>query len=373
MSTLTVTATVTDSTGATGSATASCTIGESFVLGQTEPTAANTGLNVLGLTEDDIPAARIVNGDLTVNDAWVTANGSSPTRWWVKGFLNFTATTPVKFYNSVFEGRTFTGTAPREAVIRARNGSAPVTATISFENCLLKVVQPDVGISTAAGERLGSFYRCDISGGSDLIDYWAPAVPDVLGCYLHDYSFWANDPKHTNDGSHPGWSHNDLIQNSGSDGADVRGSALWCYAAPGVGDVAVLEAGGFPDRDWGTSIMLTPSTSRITGFMAEENWVYGGQCPICLPLQSGGSFNNGNSWTVRNNRHGDLPHKYGSNSRQLIRWGNTMGPAAGSCSGSVFLSTPGVPAALRGTALPAAVLQGNNDSSGQLMVRVLQT
>jgi hypothetical protein len=370
---LTVTVTVTDSTGGVGTATASCTIQDAFVLGQTEPTAANTGLNVLGLTTADIPAAKIVNGDLTVNDAWVAANGSMPTRWWVKGFVNFTATTPVKFHNSIFEGRTFTGTAPREAIIRARNGSAPVTATISFENCLLKVVQPDVGISTAAGERLGSFYRCDISGGSDLIDYWAPSVPDVRGCYLHDYTFWDNDPKHTNDGSHPGWSHNDLIQNSGSVNGRIRGNSLDCRAAAGTGDVATLISSGFPDRDWGTSVMFTPSTSTITGVEVEENWLYGGQCPICLPLQSGGSFNTGNSWTVRNNRHGDLPHKYGTNSRQIIRWGNTMGPAASSCSGNVFLSTAGVPAALQGTALPAAILQGNNDASGQLMVRVLQT
>jgi hypothetical protein len=358
---LSTTTTVTDSTGATGSLTTTCTIGELFTLGETEPTAANTGLNVLGLTTADIPASKIVNGDLTVNDAWVTANGSSPTRWWVKGFLNFTASTPVKFYNSILEARTFTGTAPREAVVRARNGSAPVTATISFENCMLKVVQPDVGISTAAGERLGSFYRCDISGGSDLLDYWASSVPNVQGCYLHDYSFWANDPKHTNDSQHPGWCHPDYIQNSGSDGGTVFGNTFDIRAAVGQGDVATLTAGGFPNRNYGCGVMLTPGSGHITNIVIRKNWFRGGEVHVCMPRQTG-TYDDSNSWEVSENRHAPDVHGYGpyssQYSKQFIRWGMTEGPLPASVWGNKWMD---------GTPMPAVSTLGTGNT-GQYMV-----
>lgn len=367
MSTLTVTVTVTDSAGGVGTATASCTIGDSFVLGQTEPTASNTGLAVENLNLSDLT---VINGDLNITPAYMSANGNTLDRVLVEGHVVFTGTAPFTITNSVIRGRPFTGSPPRSAIVYARSTSTPASAVLNLTNCEVYPVQPNVGIVCASGERLGTLTRCNIHHGSDLANYWNRDAR-VFGCYGHSFTFWANDPKHTNDGSHPGWSHNDLIQNSGSTNSQIRGNAFHCYAAIGVGDVAVLQANGFPDRDWGTSVMLTPSDSTITAVI-EENWVYGGQAPICLPLQSGGSFNTGNSWQVTDNRFGDLPHPYGTNSRQLIRWGNTMGPAASSCSGNVFLDIPTLPAALRGQPLPAAILQGSG-SSGQLMVRVLQT
>jgi hypothetical protein len=364
------TTTVTDAGGhASAPFTSTCTIGESFVLGTTEPTAANTGLGVEGLTLADMT---VIPGDLNITPAYMSANGNTIDRVLVEGHVVFTGTAPFTISNSVIRGRPFTGAPPRSAIVYARLTSTPASAVLNLTNCEVYPVQPHVGIVCASGERLGTIIRPNFHHGSDLINYWG-STPKVYGGYLHDYTFWANDPKHTNDGAHPGWSHNDLIQNSASANARIRGNSFDCRAAVDAGDVATLTGAGFSARDWGTSVMFTPSDGTITGAEVEENWFRFGQCPVCLPLQSSGSFNTGNSWSVEGNRFGELPHAYGTNSRQLIRWGNTMGPAAGSCSGNVFLSTAGVPTALRGTALPAAILQGNNDASGQLMVRVLQT
>jgi hypothetical protein len=341
-----------------------------FILGVTEPTAANTGLNVLGLTTANL---RVIVGDFTINDAYVAANGPLIDRVWVQGFVNFTATTPVTISNSYLSARTFTGAAPREAVVRGRNGSAPLNALISLVNCKVAPIQPDVDVSCVAGERIGMTYRCDFSMGSDGVDWWNPCAPNARGCYFHDYSFWDDDPKHTSDGSHPGWSHNDMIQNSGSDGGVVWGNSFDIRAAVGVGNVSTLTAGGFANRNWGSAVALTPS-NPITNAIVRDNWCRYGEVQIFLPFQTGGSANTGNSWQVFGNRHDYGVHAYGSSpnyNKQLIRWGALIGPQPDDVYGNVWLSDANVPVALRGTLLPAAILQGTLSSTGQYMVRYL--
>jgi hypothetical protein len=363
---LSTTTTVTDTTGRTGSLTTTCTVSEVFTLGETQPGPLNVGLAVSGLAPADLD---VVAGDFLMNPAWLAANPLGiVSQKLVKGHVVFTAGATCYLVDSIVQGRPFTGAAPRSAIIYARSGSGLLHLT----NVEAYPIQPDVGIVCAAGERIGPINRCNFHHGSDLVDYWNQR-PAVYGSWFHDFTFWANDPKHTQDGSHPGWSHNDLIQNSGSIGGQIRGNRFDCYAATDAGDIGTLTSSGFPAGDWGSSVMLTPTDSTITGMVIEENWFYGAQAPVCLPFQSGGSFNTGNSWIVRNNRFGDLPHKYGTNSRQMIRWGNLMGPTAASCSGNAFLDTPALPSALRGIALPAPILQGSNDATGQRMVQVLQT
>lgn len=354
-----------------------------FTTGTTEPTAANTGLNVNGLTTADLTVTSTSsNGDLLVNDAWVASHGTTQTingvatkvidKIWVKGFLTFTAKTPVLFTNSQFEGRRFTGAAPIDAVIHARSTSTPIGARVSFQNCKITVVQPDVGLTTAAGERLGDMIRCDLSRGSDGLDYWNPAAGQrVWGSYFHDFSFWAHDPKHTTDPTNPGWSHNDYIQSSGGDGLDIFGNAFEVHAAVGVGDVATLTASGFPNRNWGSAVALTAGSGHITNAQVRSNWFRGGQVHVFLPTQNTG-IDFGDSMTVHHNRHDFGLHGYGpfsgSFSKQFIRWGFPMGPAVTDMHDNVLLSEANVPANLRGTLLPSAVLIGGRTSTGQYIV-----
>jgi hypothetical protein len=365
MTTLTVVATVTDSSGNVGTSSVSATV-DDFVLGTTEPTAANTGLNVLGLTTADLT---VVNGDMLLTPAYLTAHGTTYDRLWVKGFIVNTGTVPVKFTNCLIEGRTFTGTAPYEALIKSRLTSTPTTALVSFENCLIRPIQPDVGICCAAGERLGSFSRCDISLGSDQLDYWTPAVPNVTGCYFHDYSFWANDPKHTNDGTHPGWCHPDMIQTSGATGGLVRGNSFDVRAAVGVGDVATLTAGGFPNRNFGSATIITPSAAH-NSITITDNWARHGEVHFSLSYQNG-SFDTGNSWTVTGNRHDYDTHGYGPYSglyqKGMIRWGQLEGPVPADVHDNVMLSDANVPVNLRGTLLPAPFVVGSG-ATGQYII-----
>jgi hypothetical protein len=339
-----------------------------FILGVTEPTAANTGLNVQGLTTANL---RVIAGDLTINDAYVAANGSLLDRVWIQGFVNYTATTPFTISNSQIEARTFTGSAPREAVVRGRSGSTPLNALISLVNCKVFPIQPDVGISTVAGERIGLIQRCDLSLGSDTVDWWPPCVPNARGNYFHDFSFWANDPKHTSDGSHPGWSHNDHIQNSGGDGSMVWGNSFDIRAAVGVGDVSVLTAGGFPNRNWGSGTIFTCSAAHTTNNVVRENWYRYGEVHCFMPYQGDG-FDDNNSWQVYGNRHDYGAHAYGSSpnyQKQMIRWCAITGPQPSDVYNNYWLSDANVPTALRGTLLPAAQLSGGLTTSGQYLVR----
>jgi hypothetical protein len=285
-----------------------------FTLGTTKPGAANTGLNVLGLTTADLT---IINGDLNITDATITSHGSTTwDKYWVKGHIVMTATQPVYIKNSLVQGRTFTvGSPPYDAIVHARSTSKPATAVINFDNCKITCIQPDTYLSTAAGERLGYFHRCDISLGSDGVDYWSPAVPNVEGSYFHDHTVWKNDSKHTSDGTHPGWSHNDFIQNSGSNGGHIKGNYFDIHFNRQYGDYQTFingdGHGSFPNGNYGSGVILTSSGAHITNIAISYNWFNGGECQCFMPKQPG-NYPTGNSWKVFNNRFTPNEHGYGS-------------------------------------------------------------
>lgn len=341
--------------------------------GFAEPTAANTGLNRTGLTTTDLT---VVNGDLTIDDTYVSNNGTTIDKLWIKGHLLFTATQAVTLTNSYIQGRTFAtaGSPPYEVIVRARRTTSPVTAVLNLLNCVVTCIQPDVGLSGLAGERLGYLHYCDISLGSDGADYWNPAVIKALGSYFHDYTFWANDPKHTTDSQHPGWCHPDMIQNSGNGGGPgyVIGCSFDIRAHPTYGDVETLKAGGFPSRNYGCGVMMTPSGGHIQNMDIHDNWFRYGEVQVCMPQQNG-SFDNTNSMQVYNNKH-NYPHGYGpysgNYSMQFIRWGYPEGPLPADVYNNMLLNDANVPAAKQGTLLPIAANTGGTGSTGQWMVSI---
>jgi hypothetical protein len=367
----TVTFTATDQSGLTGSAT--CTV--DFILGETKPVASNTGLAVEGLTFADLT---VVNGDLNINDAWVASNGNSFNKLWIKGHIYFTATVPVYGNNSRVQGRTFTtvGSPPRTALVYARSTSTPATAKLHLENCEIDPIQPDVNIVCTSGEKIGSLKRCILARGSDGGNWWNSSMV-MEGCYIHSYSFWTTDTKHSGDGFWPNASHNDGCQSNGgpvsivgcnfdmrADSSSGNYSALVSSASPG---------GGFPEGAYGSGVMLSGSNGYFTGHV-RDCWFGYGRNPIMMPMQSGGNFNNGGSVVeFSDNKFYALPRGYGSthNARNLISWGYTMGTVT--CFNNSFTHDLTIPEALRGTQLPPAVLQGNQDINGQMVVRVLFT
>lgn len=334
------------------------------------PTAANTGLNVQGLTTSDLT---VINGDLLLDNAWRSANGPVANRYWVKGHVVMNATTgPITLQNSLVEGRPFTaGSPPYAGLVRADRGDAPESAVLNLTNCKVVCSQPDVNLVGIRGIRLGEVQGCDISKGSDHINWWIPAVPKAKNNYLHDFSFWAADSKHTNDSAHPGWSHNDGFQHDGgSDGGYFINNTIDMRAALGVGDVDVLMANGFPDRNWGGAIMMTPGHGHITNMVIRGNHLMYGEVHIAMPAQGGG-FDFGNSWEVYQNFHNDRAHGYTAGSlwsHQYIRWSYPMGMPISSVHDNYFFDDDSVAVStLRGQLLPTPTLIGGATASGQYM------
>lgn len=307
----------------------------------------------------------IINGDLTINNAWVTANGTVLDRYWIRGHLIYTATMPVTVTRSIISGRPFTGQPPRTAIVYARSTSSGL---LNLTDCEIYPVQPHVDIVCLSGERIGKLTRCNVHGGSDLVNYWGSRV-QVEDCWLHGFSFWANDPKHTDDTAHPGWSHNDAVQSNGCTNGFVRRTLIDMRADPALGDYPTLAA-QFPGGLWGSAIMLTGSVAYISGFEITDCWFGGGQAPIAMPRQSGGAFENGGcSWEVTRNVFWSRPDPYGIGDYQLIRWGAQKGPGPASVHDNVFVNHHTAPQHLRGLVLPGAVLVGSG-ASGQYIVRV---
>jgi hypothetical protein len=334
---------------------------------------ANSGIAAAGLTTADLTT--VINGDLLINDAYVSAHGTTLDKYWVKGHVYYTAATAVKLTRSQIQGRSFTaGSPPYVGIVHTNNSNSSGLPGISLDQCTIFPVQPDVNLIAVDGARIGVVNRCNISLGSDGLDFWA-GTPDATatGNYFGNYSFWSHDGKHTSDGEYPGWSHNDLIQISGATKGVIKGNAFHCFAAQNVGNwtdqrdglTPVGSGSGtgakYPYLNYGGCITLTASAA-IQNITIDSNWFYGGRTGVIEPRQPGGA-ETGNSMTVTNNRfdwgmHGYGPYS-GQYSIQMIRWGALTGPVTSNVSGNKFMGTDaGVPSAHASQALPAATLVG---------------
>jgi hypothetical protein len=312
----------------------------------------------------------VVNGDVTINDAWIAANGNTLDRYWIKGHLIFTASVPFYVTRCIISGRAFPtpGSPPRTAIVHARSVSTPVNAVLHLTDTEVYPVQPDVNIVCLSGERIGPLTRVNLHGGSDLVNTWRGNPLRMESCWVHGFTFWANDTKHQNDPSRPFWSHNDGAQSSGCIGGYVRNSLFDMRADPRFGDYATLAA-SFPEGAWGSAIMLTGSDGYFD-IEISGNWFGYGQAPVAMPLQSGGAFESPLSkWDVHHNVFWALPDPYGTSDYQLVRWGTGKGPLPSSVHDNLFTGHPPIPLQRRGTQLPGAVTIGSGQS-GQYVVRV---
>jgi hypothetical protein len=358
-----VTFTLTDQDGRSGSC--SVEVVAPFQFGVTAAVESNSGLAVSGLTKESLT---IVNGDLILDDAWVAAHGNSFDRLWVKGHCVMKASTPITGTNSYIQGRPFStpGSPPYTAIVHARSTGRPVTAVLNLFNSVVTAVQPDVNIVSMSGERLGTIERNIVELGSDLINVWDNDKARVRGNLLRRPTFWDRDAKHETDTRRPWWSHNDGYQNNGGSGAVFIGNTVDMHCDPVFGNPETLIANGYPNLDYGCCVMLSGSNRAFVGADVWGNRFHGGVIHVQMPFQSASNpAETGNSWEVHHNGH-TLTHPYSGGVRQFVAWGWGKGPTTASVHDEYLLAEGNVPTAIRGSAIPAAVLQGSaTPSSGQ--------
>jgi hypothetical protein len=133
-----------------------------------------------------------------------------------------------------------------------------------------------------------------------------PATANVVAeaNYIHDLTYWSNDPAHS-DGT-----HNDGIQVQGGQNIRLTGNNV-------VGTI-VTGAGSAPSprgTHGGTAIMLQQNVAKLANVVVNKNWVDNAQTSINI---DNGKYSN-ITVTVSNNKLGRNQFDYGSGSKYPVR------------------------------------------------------
>jgi|GEM_PF-4228685 len=280
----------------------------SFIVGETKPTAENTGLNAAGLSSADLTVVA-GNHTHTTNDA-VYEN----TRF--TGFIDIRAKR-VTYRNCWFNGPGTVGTA----LVMCMNS---VCEEIVFENCLFRASSFGATVDGAPDNCLFghdfTLYRCDLSGGIDIIGLYsgvALTTParniNIIGSYIHGMTYYSPDPSHTNNQT-----HNDAIQmHGGAENFLMRGTNVEAFYDPTIGDAAdpavvdgdQLVSGNpyYPSLAASCVIIASPvnATAGVDNFLMDKNWLGGGVVVINWPRSDATNLAITNNRWTRGTYYGD--------------------------------------------------------------------
>lgn len=286
----------------------------SFVLGFTKPVLVDPDNPT---DSDNVGAAFGWNGvSLTVmnGDQTIPANTTWSNRI-IYGFVDFTDSTS-RLINSVVVGRAPGGTF-RAGLVNGANGGY-------LERCTLRASSTSAiyyrnGLHGTGGN--WTLVRCDISRVVDGVHINGSGGVQVLGCQMHDYSFWDNDADHATDATHPYWSHGDigiqrlsgLANTDRYEGCSIQGyfdttNVTWSGGTWGSGTASGGLIGmpstalnnGFPDRNYANLVSYT-NTGPYTGMVFLNNWLDGGNAPSAM-IQL--TFSAAHNLTIEGNRFG---------------------------------------------------------------------
>lgn len=308
-----------------------------FTIGTTRPTALNTGAtgnltrypasgdgNLVVTTAGAIIENLDVYGYIIVRAANVTVRNCRARGWSTAGF------------------RTQDGQGLYGLITIQTAGATGCVV----ESCTLAPTVPQWWTVGVKGNYDFAVRRCNIYEVVDGIDaYETTGVLTAEGNYIHDLSFFDNSNDHANDAVHPYWTHNDCIQLSGGAGHTIRGNTLLGNASPDVGMPGTLTSNGYPLREIGVGVTVSPDKGAVTGALIELNWFDGGAAGFQMNGFYGGATS-GNFGTIQNNRFGMGQHDYGNGSRYQIRYRN--GYTIAGLTTNVWDAVSTVPANLQG-------------------------
>lgn len=274
-----------------------------FVLGTTKPVAGNTGLKVLGISEASLTT---VTGNVTHSTDGATYQNTRFT-----GYVNVTGKN-ITYRNCWFNAPAATALT---ALVRCLNANVE---SAYFENCLFKPSTYSSGATDALSNCIMghdfTLYRCDLSGGIDLVGVYSGVSLDtpaqhvsILGCYMHDLVYYSPDAGHSDNQT-----HNDGVQvHGGAANFLMRGTNLPAMVDPNYGqatDPPVDDGDGnhvsgniqYPSLVAMSTFMLSPvsTTAGVNNFVIDKNWLGGGIAVINWPRTDGTNiFITNNRWT----------------------------------------------------------------------------
>lgn len=339
-----------------------------FTLGMTKPTLANPDSPT---ATDNVGAAygwngvslAVMNGDQTIpaNTTWSNKL--------IHGYVTFTDSTS-KLTNSVVDGRA-PGGAFKSGLVNGANGGQLDRVTLRASAAAAEYYLN--GLTSTGGD--WTITRTDISRIVDGVHVNGNGAIKMLGCRVHDFSFFDDDQDHASDSAHPYWTHNDSIQRlSGNGEGDwLEGNSLesffdttgvtWSGGSWGsgtasgglIGMPATALNGGywnaFGKGNWANMITYS-NIAPYTGMTFLNNWFDGGNHPSGMVQMT---VTGAHSFRLEGNRWGLGGKPSSANKIFLATYASSSTVNTGPAGSNVFDSTADTPVSLRGDALTFGV------------------
>ena len=285
---------------------------EEFILGETKPTAANTGLNVAGIAPGFL---KIVSGNVTYS-----TNNATYER------LRFTGKVSITGKNITFRDCWFNCAQFGNALVQCTNANVE---NVTFENCLFRPPTPgtegQANVTNYGACLVGDRFtmiRCDLSWTCDGIDFYTFAggtVRDItmLGSYIHDLSYFSPYPIPGGGSFADNQTHNDCMQIvEATNGLHVEGCSFEAMFDPAVGNASeppqfsgsdLVRGNKYYPSMQGMSVLMCGGDDPVSNMVIHKNWMYGGSVYINWSTQTVGSGTlqiTDNRW-LRGQRLGD--------------------------------------------------------------------
>lgn len=263
----------------------------SFTLGETKPTAANTGPSAA------VGALTPITGDLTITTAGTVVQNSD-----VAGFIK------VRAANVTIRDCIVRGSGPGTTNTGLIDCNHAAAAGVLVENCLLVPNEPSYWLNAIIGHDY-TIRRCEAYNVVDFCGVYnstnpAAAVNVVIeGNYFHDLAYISPDPNHSDNRT-----HNDGVQIQGNTNTSIVGNVILGNTSTTAGNgypgatLAAPAANPYYPSVTGQAIGITPNVSQVGQVTIDRNWLdYGAQSITIIPGSKGVD---GSTITITNNRFG---------------------------------------------------------------------
>lgn len=332
----TVTLTVTDSVGATN--TASVTVGpDNFILGTTKPTAANSGAGVVrafptgsggtltgnqAVGGSTVLSNRVINGDVTLSGTAQLLDCVVHGKVICTGSANRVENNLIDFATGSDYGASAGVSGGDVWAVLCNNATSQAQVWFNTIRCRTSTYKVN-GI----GARNFYAYRNDISAVVDGMSVYCLSAAStsanvrIEGNYIHELQFNSPDPNHNASGGFASSTHNDGIQFQGNaDTISVKGNSIDATWSTVVG-TNVTNTSQLQPPNWNqlAAIMLTPNVISTEAITFDSNWFDDGVYTVNGGAAAGGIF------TFTNNRFGGgdtLKHWVINPSASLTQSGN---------------------------------------------------
>lgn len=271
---------------------------DAFVLGVTEPVAANTGYGVLGYTSASL--VNLPTGDYALA---TQADADALAGKRVHGAVKFTGS------NITLQGCEIVGRVPGsyDASYRGLINNASGTGNVAR---YIELSQWDASTSTdnSVYWREGLYltgggltaYRNNIHDTNHL-GYVTGGTHTIRGNYMHDPGFRTDDADHASDSRYPNYSHNDGTHIRGGINHLIEGNSYVMKWSTLTGMNSTVNPNPAAEQIWPNchGHLLQAANNALSGIVIRNNWYKYATAAFWF---TSNTYTTGNSFSITGNR-----------------------------------------------------------------------